>query len=72
MHKAGLVAVIGKPNVGKSTLVNAVVGHKVSIVSDKVQTTRRRVLGIATHEEYQIVFVDTPVSTSRSTSWDRL
>ena len=60
MHKAGLVAVIGKPNVGKSTLVNAVVGHKVSIVSDKVQTTRRRVLGIATHQEYQIVFVDTP------------
>lgn len=59
-HKAGIVAVVGKPNVGKSTLVNLVVGHKVSIVSDKVQTTRRRVLGIATHPEWQIVFVDTP------------
>lgn len=58
--KAGLVAVVGKPNVGKSTLINAIVGHKVSIVSDKVQTTRKRVLGIATEEDYQIVFVDTP------------
>ncbi|MFM9872014.1 MAG: GTPase Era [Fimbriimonadaceae bacterium] len=58
--KAGLVAVVGKPNVGKSTLINAIVGHKVSIVSDKVQTTRKRVLGIATTDEYQIVFVDTP------------
>lgn len=58
--KAGLVAVVGKPNVGKSTLINALVGHKVSIVSDKVQTTRKRVLGIATGEGFQIVFVDTP------------
>jgi len=58
--KAGLVAVVGKPNVGKSTLINAIVGHKVSIVSDKVQTTRKRVLGIATTDDYQIVFVDTP------------
>ena len=58
--KAGLVAVVGKPNVGKSTLINAIVGHKVSIVSDKVQTTRKRVLGIATEENHQIVFVDTP------------
>ncbi len=59
-HKAGVVAVVGKPNVGKSTLINLVVGHKVSIVSDKAQTTRRRVMGIATTPDYQIVFVDTP------------
>lgn len=58
--KAGLVAVVGKPNVGKSTLINAIVGHKVSIVSDKVQTTRKRVLGIATTDDFQIIFVDTP------------
>lgn len=58
--KAGVVAVIGKPNVGKSTLINTIVGHKVSIVSDKPQTTRKRVLGIATTDEYQMVFVDTP------------
>lgn len=60
MHKAGTVAVVGKPNVGKSTLVNALVGQKVSIVSDKPQTTRKRVMGIATEDDYQIVFYDTP------------
>jgi GTP-binding protein Era len=58
--KAGFVTLIGKPNVGKSTLLNHVVGQKVSIVSNKKQTTRRRLLGIATTSEYQIVFVDTP------------
>ena len=58
--RSGVVAVIGKPNVGKSTLVNAVVGQKVSIVSDKAQTTRRRIRGIATTDEWQISFVDTP------------
>lgn len=60
MHRAGVVAVVGRPNVGKSTLVNTLVGHKVSIISDKAQTTRRRVLGIVTAEDHQIVFVDTP------------
>lgn len=58
--KAGFVTLIGKPNVGKSTLLNHIVGQKVSIVSDKAQTTRRRLLGIASTERYQIVFVDTP------------
>jgi GTP-binding protein Era len=58
--RAGLVAMIGKPNVGKSTLLNAIVGQKVSIVSNKPQTTRRRVLGIAHGEGYQVAFIDTP------------
>ena len=59
-HRAGHVAVIGRPNVGKSTLVNALVGAKVSIVSNRPQTTRHRLLGIATFPEGQLVLVDTP------------
>ncbi len=58
--RTGTVALIGKPNVGKSTLLNRMVGQKVSIVSDKPQTTRRRVLGIARGEGYEIAFLDTP------------
>lgn len=58
--KSGFVAVIGKPNVGKSSLVNKLVGEKVSITSPKAQTTRNRIFGIKNGEGYQIVFVDTP------------
>lgn len=58
--KSGFVAVAGRPNVGKSTLVNALCGGKVAIVSDKPQTTRRRIFGIATGDDYQLVLADLP------------
>lgn len=58
--KSGFVAVVGRPNVGKSTLINHIIKHKVTIVSDKAQTTRNRILCIHTDEECQIVFLDTP------------
>jgi GTPase len=58
--RSGMVAVVGRPNVGKSTLVNALVGRKVAIVSHKAQTTRHRIQGVANHAKGQIVFVDTP------------
>ena len=58
--RSGVVAVVGRPNTGKSTLVNALVGQKVAIVSDKPQTTRRGVRGVVTTPESQVVFVDTP------------
>lgn len=59
-HKAGFVSIIGKPNAGKSTLMNALVGEKMSIITPKAQTTRHRILGIVNGDDYQIVFSDTP------------
>ena len=60
MHKSGFVNIIGCPNVGKSTLMNALVGEKMSIVTSKPQTTRHRIFGILNENDYQIVFSDTP------------
>lgn len=59
-HKAGFVSIIGKPNVGKSTLMNAMVGEKLSIITSKAQTTRHRIMGILNGEDFQIVYSDTP------------
>jgi GTP-binding protein Era len=59
-HKAGFVNIFGPPNAGKSTLMNALLGERLAIVSPKVQTTRHRILGILTEPEYQIIFSDTP------------
>src|SRR3546814_1592847 len=59
-HRCGFVAVVGAPNAGKSTIVNALVGQKVAIVSPKAQTTRTRLMGVAMDGETQIVLIDTP------------
>jgi GTPase len=59
-HKAGFVNILGKPNVGKSTLMNALVGEKLSIITSKAQTTRHRIMGIVNGDDFQIVYSDTP------------
>ena len=60
MHKAGFVNIIGNPNVGKSTLMNALVGERLSIITSKAQTTRHRIMGIVNGEDFQIIYTDTP------------
>lgn len=57
---AGFVAIIGKPNAGKSTLLNGILGQKLSIVTPKAQTTRHRIIGLHSEESFQIIFLDTP------------
>ncbi len=59
-HKSGFVSIVGKPNVGKSTLMNALIGERLSIITSKPQTTRKKILGILSTENYQIIFQDTP------------
>lgn len=59
-HKSGFVSIIGRPNVGKSTFMNRVIGHKIAIMSDKAQTTRNKIQGVMTRNNAQIIFLDTP------------
>ncbi|OTN76154.1 GTPase Era [Enterococcus sp. 8G7_MSG3316] len=59
-HKSGFIAIVGRPNVGKSTLLNRVVGQKIAIMSDKAQTTRNKIQGVYTTDEAQLIFIDTP------------
>lgn len=69
-YKSGFATLIGRPNVGKSTLMNRLIGQKIAITSNKPQTTRNRIQTVLTLDEGQIVFLDTPrVSIRRKTSW---
>ncbi|HPF54000.1 MAG TPA: GTPase Era [Clostridia bacterium] len=64
MYKSGFFSIVGCPNVGKSTLLNALVGQKIAIVTDRAQTTRNRITGVLTRDDYQMIFLDTPGMTS--------
>ena len=74
--KSGFVAILGRSNVGKSSIMNAFVGEKIAIVSDRPQTTRNKILGVLSRDDWQIVFVDTPgihtPTPSWASSWPRL
>ena len=68
-HYAGFAAMVGRPNVGKSTLTNSLIGEKIAIMSDRPQTTRNKIMCIMNTDNAQIMFLDTPVSISLITSW---
>ena len=70
--KSGFVAIIGRPNVGKSTLMNHLIGQKIAITSKKPQTTRNRIQTVYTCDEGQIVFLDTPGTTRQRISWENI
>ena len=59
-YRSGFIAIVGRPNVGKSTLINQLIGEKIAIMSPKPQTTRHRITGVLSKENYQMIFVDTP------------
>lgn len=65
--RSGYIAIVGRPNVGKSTLMNELIGAKVSITSRKAQTTRHRIMGIQTDEDIQFIYIDTPGSRRATT-----
>ena len=68
--KSGFVAILGRPNVGKSTFLNHVMGQKIAIMSDKAQTTRNKIMGIYTTDKEQIVFIDTPgIHKPKTAAW---
>lgn len=69
MTRSAFIAIIGKPNVGKSSILNRLTGSKIAIVSSKPQTTRTKIMGVLTRDEVQLVFTDTPGFTMPTTSW---